>query len=190
MLSRKGIIEDNSISKVESQVGWLSFFHKEVLRKRWRPLSCIKGLRSREGKLGGRLEISPQKRGHCNPGLGPAALRLGWWLPSLSRARLCCILKVMEKLVKCDPGSGGFSSLLSAVLEKQTLSATAVWQLLLEQKTKSCPLNLLLEQVRREPGADAFFQAGTHPDLCHGLAVTRSCYQADERKSFLLIIHT
>lgn len=77
----------------------------------------------------------------------------------------------MEKLLKCDPGSGGFSSLISAALEKQTLSATAIWQLLLAaQETKTCPLNLLMEEIRREPGANAFFQAGRLPNLCHGFA--------------------
>ncbi|XP_016004769.2 zinc finger and BTB domain-containing protein 40 [Rousettus aegyptiacus] len=73
--------------------------------------------------------------------------------------------EVMEKLVKRDSGSSGFSSLLSAVLEKQTLSATAIWQLLLvAQETKNCPLNLLMEEIRREPGADAFFRAVTAPE--------------------------
>ncbi|XP_049734167.1 zinc finger and BTB domain-containing protein 40 isoform X4 [Elephas maximus indicus] len=73
--------------------------------------------------------------------------------------------EVMEKLVKRDSGSGGFSSLISAVLEKQTLSATAVWQLLLvAQETKTCPLNLLMEEIQREPGADAFFQTVTTPE--------------------------
>ncbi|XP_054427671.1 zinc finger and BTB domain-containing protein 40 [Pteronotus mesoamericanus] len=73
--------------------------------------------------------------------------------------------EVMEKLVKHDSGSDGFTSLMSAVLEKQTLSATAVWQLLLMvQETKTCPLNLLMEEIRREPGADAFFQAVTAPE--------------------------
>lgn len=63
--------------------------------------------------------------------------------------------------MKRDSGSGGFSALLSAVLEKQTLSATTIWQLLLvDQETKNCPLNLLMEEIRREPGADAFFRAG------------------------------
>lgn len=63
--------------------------------------------------------------------------------------------------MKRDSGSSGFSSLLSAVLEKQTLSATAIWQLLLvAQETKNCPLNLLMEEIQREPGADAFFRAG------------------------------
>ncbi|XP_019691921.3 zinc finger and BTB domain-containing protein 40 isoform X1 [Felis catus] len=73
--------------------------------------------------------------------------------------------EVMEKLVKQDSGSGGFSSLMSAVLEKQTVSATAIWQLLLvAQETKTCPLNLLMEEIRREPGADAFFRAVTNPE--------------------------
>nr|XP_051712673.1 zinc finger and BTB domain-containing protein 40 isoform X2 [Oryctolagus cuniculus] len=82
--------------------------------------------------------------------------------------------EVMEELVKRDRGSGGFSSLTSAVLEKQTLSATAIWQLLLvAQETKSCPLNLLMEQVRREPGADAFFRAVTAPESAALEAVVR-----------------
>lgn len=73
--------------------------------------------------------------------------------------------EVMEELVKRDSGSGGFSSLMSAVLEKQTLSATAMWQLLLlVQETKACPLSPLMGEIRREPGADAFFQAVTTPE--------------------------
>ncbi|XP_069893781.1 zinc finger and BTB domain-containing protein 40 isoform X1 [Dipodomys merriami] len=73
--------------------------------------------------------------------------------------------EVMEKLVERDSDSGGFSSLMSAALEKQTLSATAIWQLLLAaRETKTCPLNLLLEQIGREPGANAFFQAVTTPE--------------------------
>ncbi|XP_036204763.1 zinc finger and BTB domain-containing protein 40 isoform X5 [Myotis myotis] len=73
--------------------------------------------------------------------------------------------EVMETLVKRDSGSGGFSSLMSAVLEKQTLSATAVWQLLLlVQETKACPLSPLMEEMRREPGAGAFFRAVTTPE--------------------------
>ncbi|XP_045858926.1 zinc finger and BTB domain-containing protein 40 isoform X3 [Meles meles] len=77
----------------------------------------------------------------------------------------CGEREVMEKLVKRDSGSGGFSSLMSAVLEKQTLSATAIWQVLLvAQETKTCPLNLLMEEIRREPGADAFFRAVANPE--------------------------
>nr|CAI9703010.1 unnamed protein product [Rangifer tarandus platyrhynchus] len=73
--------------------------------------------------------------------------------------------EVMEKLVRRDAGSGGFSALMSAVLEKHTLSAAAIWQLLLvAQETKTCPLNLLMEEVRREPGANAFFRAVMTPE--------------------------
>uniref|UniRef100_A0A8C5V9S8 Zinc finger and BTB domain containing 40 n=1 Tax=Microcebus murinus TaxID=30608 RepID=A0A8C5V9S8_MICMU len=100
--------------------------------------------------------------------------------------------EVMEKLVKRDSGSGGFSSLMSAVLEKQTLSATAIWQLLLvAQETKSCPLNLLLEEIRREPGADAFFRAVTTPEsaaletiLRHNRLILEAIQQKMELKYF------
>ncbi|XP_045637932.1 zinc finger and BTB domain-containing protein 40 isoform X2 [Ursus americanus] len=82
--------------------------------------------------------------------------------------------EIMEKLVKHDSGSGGFSSLMSAVLEKQTLPATAIWQLLLvAQETKTCPLNLLMEEIRREPGADAFFRAVASPESAALEAVLR-----------------
>ena len=58
-------------------------------------------------------------------------------------------------------GSGGFHALMSAVLEKHTVSAAAIWQLLLvAQEMKPCPLSLLMEEIRREPGANAFFRAG------------------------------
>lgn len=73
--------------------------------------------------------------------------------------------EVMQTLVKQDSGSGGFSSLMSAALERQTVSAAAIWQLLLAaQETETCPLNLLLEEVEREPGAGAFFRAVTAPE--------------------------
>ncbi|XP_044625895.2 zinc finger and BTB domain-containing protein 40 [Equus asinus] len=100
--------------------------------------------------------------------------------------------EVMEKLVQRDSGSGGFSSLVSAVLEKQTLSAAAVWQLLLEaQEAKSCPLNLLVEEIRREPGADAFFRAVTTPQsaaleavLRHHKLILEAIQQRTELKGF------
>ncbi|KAM7099346.1 zinc finger and BTB domain-containing protein 40 isoform 1-T8 [Molossus nigricans] len=82
--------------------------------------------------------------------------------------------EVMETLVKRDSGSGGFSSLMSAVLEKQTLSATAVWQLLLVvQETKTCPSSPLMEEIRREPGADAFFRAVSTPESAAFAALLR-----------------
>lgn len=84
--------------------------------------------------------------------------------------------------MKHDSGSGGFSSLMSAVLEKQTLSATALWQLLLvAQEAKTCPLNLLMEEIRREPGADAFFRAGRLPAHCHSFAPARDYCQSCQK---------
>lgn len=73
--------------------------------------------------------------------------------------------EVMEKLVRRGTGSGGFHALLSAVLEKHTVSAAAIWQLLLvAQEMKPCPLSLLMEEIRREPGANAFFRAVMTPE--------------------------
>ncbi|XP_052033758.1 zinc finger and BTB domain-containing protein 40 isoform X1 [Apodemus sylvaticus] len=73
--------------------------------------------------------------------------------------------EVMQTLVRQDSGSDGFSSLMAAALERQTLSATAIWQLLLAaQETETCPLKLLLEEVGREAGAGAFFRAVTAPE--------------------------
>ncbi|XP_029409651.1 zinc finger and BTB domain-containing protein 40 isoform X2 [Nannospalax galili] len=100
--------------------------------------------------------------------------------------------EVMEKLVKQSCGSGGFSSLMSAALEKQTLSTTVIWQLLLAaRETKTCPLNLLLEEIGREPGAGAFFCAVTAPEstvletvLRHGKLITEAIQQRMELKHF------
>ncbi|XP_005394798.1 PREDICTED: zinc finger and BTB domain-containing protein 40 isoform X4 [Chinchilla lanigera] len=102
--------------------------------------------------------------------------------------------EVMEELVKQGSGSGGFSSLMSAVLEKRTLSATAVWQLLLAaQETKTCPLNLLMGEIRKEPGANAFFWAVTTPEttafkilLRHNKLITEAIQWRGELKSFSL----
>uniref|UniRef100_A0A2K6TP16 Zinc finger and BTB domain containing 40 n=1 Tax=Saimiri boliviensis boliviensis TaxID=39432 RepID=A0A2K6TP16_SAIBB len=100
--------------------------------------------------------------------------------------------EVMEKLVKRDSGSGGFSSLISAVLEKQTLSATAVWRLLLVvQETKPCSLDLLMEEIGREPGAGAFFRAVTTPEratletvLRHNQLISEAIQQKIECKFY------
>ncbi|XP_061249885.1 zinc finger and BTB domain-containing protein 40 isoform X4 [Bos javanicus] len=73
--------------------------------------------------------------------------------------------EVMEKLVRRAAGSRGAHALMSAVLEKHTVSAAAIWQLLLvAQETKPCPLSLLMEEIRREPGANAFFRAVMTPE--------------------------
>ncbi|NXH73342.1 ZBT40 protein, partial [Hydrobates tethys] len=64
--------------------------------------------------------------------------------------------EAMEQVVKRE--AGGFASLVSAALEERSLSVSAVWQLLLAVR-KLAPLNLLMEEIRKQPGAEFFFQA-------------------------------
>lgn len=63
----------------------------------------------------------------------------------------------MEQVVRREAGS--FASLVSAALEERSLSVSAVWQLLLAVQ-EPAPLNLLMEEIRKQPGAAFFFQAG------------------------------
>ncbi|XP_043852297.1 zinc finger and BTB domain-containing protein 40 [Dromiciops gliroides] len=69
--------------------------------------------------------------------------------------------EAMEQLVKGgSSGRGGFGSLVSAVLEGRARLGRAVWKVLLGAQTaEPCPLNLLMEEMQKEPGADYFFQA-------------------------------
>ncbi|XP_015152709.2 zinc finger and BTB domain-containing protein 40 isoform X1 [Gallus gallus] len=67
--------------------------------------------------------------------------------------------EAMEQIVKCETGSGGFVSLVSAALEEQSLSVSVVWQLLLAVREAELPLNVLMEEIQKEPGAELFFQA-------------------------------
>lgn len=66
----------------------------------------------------------------------------------------------MERIVKHAAGVGGFSALVSAALEGQALSASTVWQLLLELREAEYPLNALIDEIQKEPGADLFFKTG------------------------------
>ncbi|XP_019396899.1 PREDICTED: zinc finger and BTB domain-containing protein 40 [Crocodylus porosus] len=66
--------------------------------------------------------------------------------------------EVMERIVKLAAGVGGFSSLVSAALEGQVLSVSTIWQLLLELRGAEYPLNALIEEIQKEPGADLFFK--------------------------------
>ncbi|XP_052647423.1 zinc finger and BTB domain-containing protein 40 isoform X2 [Harpia harpyja] len=65
--------------------------------------------------------------------------------------------EAMEQVVKCE--AGGFASLVSAALEEQSLSVSAIWQLLLAVREPAA-LNLLMDEIRKQPGAEFFFQAG------------------------------
>ncbi|NWU49044.1 ZBT40 protein, partial [Dromas ardeola] len=64
--------------------------------------------------------------------------------------------EAMEQVVKRE--AGGFASLVSAALEERSLSVFAIWQLLLAVQ-EPAPLNLLMEEIRKQPGAEFFFQA-------------------------------
>ncbi|XP_009703577.1 PREDICTED: zinc finger and BTB domain-containing protein 40 [Cariama cristata] len=64
--------------------------------------------------------------------------------------------EVMEQVMKRE--ASGFASLVSAALEERSLSVSAVWQLLLAVR-EPAPLNLLMEEIRKQPGAEFFFQA-------------------------------
>ncbi|KAM9217517.1 zinc finger and BTB domain-containing protein 40 isoform 6-T6 [Leptosomus discolor] len=65
--------------------------------------------------------------------------------------------EAMEQVVKRE--AGGFASLVSAALEERSLSVSAVWQLLLAVR-EPAPLNLLMEEIRKQPDAEFFFRAG------------------------------
>ncbi|KAM8796307.1 zinc finger and BTB domain-containing protein 40 [Eudromia elegans] len=67
--------------------------------------------------------------------------------------------EVMEQIAKRETGSGGFISLVSAALDEQCLSVSAVWQLLLAMRETTFPLTVLMQEIQKEPGADCFFQA-------------------------------
>ncbi|NXD85217.1 ZBT40 protein, partial [Halcyon senegalensis] len=70
--------------------------------------------------------------------------------------------EVMEQVVKCE--AGGFSALVSAALEERSLSVSAVWQLLLAVR-EPAPLNLLMEEIQKQPGAELFFQAVSNNEI-------------------------
>ncbi|XP_027697211.1 zinc finger and BTB domain-containing protein 40 [Vombatus ursinus] len=98
--------------------------------------------------------------------------------------------EAMEQLVKGDSGRGGFGALVSAVLEGQPLLGRAIWKVLLGAQTaEPCPLNLLMEEMHKEPGADYFFQAVATPEsatieiiLRHGKLITEAIQPRAELK--------
>ncbi|XP_068096699.1 zinc finger and BTB domain-containing protein 40 [Hyperolius riggenbachi] len=67
--------------------------------------------------------------------------------------------EVMEQIVRKNCNTRIFGVLLSAVLEEQTLSVMAVWQMLLAMEETSSAVKSLIDEIRKEPGADNFFQS-------------------------------
>ncbi|XP_054858032.1 zinc finger and BTB domain-containing protein 40 [Eublepharis macularius] len=66
--------------------------------------------------------------------------------------------EVMEKIAIDAAGSGVLGALASAALEEESLSAVAVWQVLLVLQDAQLPLKQFLEEVKKEADADLFFQ--------------------------------
>eukprot|EP00079_Xenopus_tropicalis_P028033 XP_012822587.1 PREDICTED: zinc finger and BTB domain-containing protein 40 isoform X2 [Xenopus tropicalis] len=67
--------------------------------------------------------------------------------------------EVMEQVVKKNTTSKIFSTLVSMVLDEQTLAVTALWLLLLAMQESNPSLKSLMEEIRKEPGAEVFFQS-------------------------------
>ncbi|MEE6483410.1 hypothetical protein FKM82_013543 [Ascaphus truei] len=67
--------------------------------------------------------------------------------------------EIMEEIVKKDCSPSILSSLTFSVLEEQSFSAIAVWQLLLVMEQSNSSLKSLIEEIRKEPGAEVFFQS-------------------------------
>lgn len=67
--------------------------------------------------------------------------------------------EIIEQTVKKESCVSAFSSLASAVLKEKILSSTACWQLVLALQEGGVPLNAMLEDIRKEQGAEIFFQS-------------------------------
>ncbi|XP_018417865.1 PREDICTED: zinc finger and BTB domain-containing protein 40 [Nanorana parkeri] len=67
--------------------------------------------------------------------------------------------EMMEQIVRKNCNTRIFGILIFTVFEEQTLPAMAVWQLLLAMEELSPAVRSLMEEVRKEPGADVFFQS-------------------------------
>ena len=78
---------------------------------------------------------------------------------------LCCILKVMEKLVKRDSGSGGFSALMSAVLEKYVFCHLALSLLLGVSQRKRSRVSWTWAHPHRSPLAILIYKTMTMNSL-------------------------
>ncbi|KAM4015845.1 zinc finger and BTB domain-containing protein 40 [Anomaloglossus baeobatrachus] len=67
--------------------------------------------------------------------------------------------EVVENIVRKNCSTRIFSILMSCVFEEQTVSIGAIWQLLLEMQELSPAVKSLMDEIRKEPGADVFFHS-------------------------------
>lgn len=67
--------------------------------------------------------------------------------------------EMVENIVRKNCNTRIFNILVSCVFEEQTLAVVAVWQLLLVMQDISPVVKSLMDEIRKEPGADVFFQS-------------------------------
>ncbi|XP_077106306.1 zinc finger and BTB domain-containing protein 40 [Ranitomeya variabilis] len=67
--------------------------------------------------------------------------------------------EVVDNIVRKNCSTRVFSILVSCACEEQTLSIGAVWQLLLAMQELSPAVRSLMDEIRKEPGADVFFHS-------------------------------
>ncbi|KAG8568852.1 hypothetical protein GDO81_014179 [Engystomops pustulosus] len=67
--------------------------------------------------------------------------------------------ELMENIVRKNCSTRIFSILVSCVFEEQTLGVVAIWQLLLAMQEISPAVRSLMDEIRKEPGADVFFHS-------------------------------
>nr|DBA16360.1 TPA: hypothetical protein GDO54_003760 [Pyxicephalus adspersus] len=67
--------------------------------------------------------------------------------------------ELIEQIVRKNCNTRIFSVLVSTVFEEQTLPVMAMWQLLLAMEELSPAIKSLMDEIRKEPGADVFFHS-------------------------------
>ncbi|XP_075695665.1 zinc finger and BTB domain-containing protein 40 isoform X2 [Rhinoderma darwinii] len=72
--------------------------------------------------------------------------------------------EVVENIVRKNCSTRIFSVLMSSVFEEQTLAVVAVWQLLLAMQELNTSVKSVMDEIRKEPGTDVFFQSVMNRD--------------------------
>ncbi|KAM4651622.1 zinc finger and BTB domain-containing protein 40 [Discoglossus pictus] len=98
--------------------------------------------------------------------------------------------EVMGQIVKQNSCSKILSTLMSSVLEDESLTAMAVWQLLFAIQESTESLKSLMEEIRKEPEAEQFFQQVINREneaveivLCYSELIAQAIRQCDILKA-------
>ncbi|XP_053546552.1 zinc finger and BTB domain-containing protein 40 [Bombina bombina] len=94
--------------------------------------------------------------------------------------------EVMEQIVKKNSSSRIFSTLMASILEEQSLTSMPVWQLLFSMQESNVALKSIIEEIRKDPGAEHFFHIvinrkieATEIILCYSEIVAQALQQCD-----------